>query len=104
MTHQDENFAQLLSLQTLEDDGRGGPLDAPLADIDQVTVELRVCVGGARMRLSELRAARQDQVIPLDREVESPVDVMVGDRVIARGQLVAVEDCFAVRLTELPRR
>lgn len=68
-----------------------------------VKVRLQVSVGGACMTVGELLAARHNQVLVLDRTVEQPVDLLLEGRVIARGQLMAVEDgTFAVRITELP--
>ncbi|MFE1574352.1 FliM/FliN family flagellar motor switch protein [Comamonas odontotermitis] len=52
--------------------------------------------------MGELLAAKEHQVLVLDRDVEHPVDLILEGQVIARGQLVAVDGQFAVRLTELP--
>jgi flagellar motor switch protein FliN/FliY len=54
------------------------------------------------MTLGELLAARRNEVLVLDRGVEQPVDLLLEGRVVARGQLVAVDGAFAVRITELP--
>jgi flagellar motor switch protein FliN/FliY len=67
-----------------------------------VKVSLQVRVGVAAMTVGELLAAREDEVLVLDRTVEQPVDLVLEGSVIARGQLVAVDGSFAVRLTELP--
>jgi len=75
--------------------GSGNPLHA-------VKVKLSVCVGEAALTLGELLRARESEVLSLDRGVEQPVDLVLEGKVVARGQLVAVEGCFAVRLTELP--
>jgi flagellar motor switch protein FliN/FliY len=71
----------------------------PLHD---VKARVMVCVGGATITVGELLAARQDQVLRLDRAVDQPVDLLVEGQLIARGQLVAVDDYFGVRITELP--
>lgn len=83
------------------------PDDAPaltsLNPLYQVKARLQVCVGEAILTVGELLAARQQQVLRLDRMLDEPVDLMVEGKVVARGQLVAVDGHFAVRLSELPQ-
>jgi flagellar motor switch protein FliN len=68
-----------------------------------VKVRLQVCVGEAEMSIGELLGARDSEVLVLQRAVEEPVDLMLEGNVVARGQLVAVDGCFAVRITDLPQ-
>lgn len=70
--------------------------------LHQVKAQLQVCVGSATLTVGELMAAKAQQVLVLDRGIEQPVDLILEGQVIARGQLVAVDDQFAVRITELP--
>jgi flagellar motor switch protein FliN/FliY len=67
-----------------------------------VKVNVTVCIGSAELTVGELLGARAQQVLPLDRHVDQPVDVLVEGQVVARGMLVAVEERFGVRITELP--
>ena len=67
-----------------------------------VRVTLQVRVGESEMTLGELLAARENEVLVLDRSVDQPVDLVLDGRVVARGELVAVDGSFAVRITELP--
>ncbi len=68
----------------------------------QIRVELTVRVGSAELSVGELVDAKAGQVLRLDRSLEEPVDVLLDGRVVARGTLVAADDRFAVRITELP--
>ncbi|HEV8690350.1 MAG TPA: FliM/FliN family flagellar motor switch protein, partial [Ideonella sp.] len=68
-----------------------------------VKTTLQACVGEAVLTVGELTQARVGQVIKLDREVDGSIDLLLDGRVVARGQLVAVDECFAVRLTEVPQ-
>ena len=52
--------------------------------------------------MGELMAAHENQVIRLNRTIEQPVDLLLEGRVVARGQLVAVDEHFAIRITDLP--
>jgi len=67
-----------------------------------VRARVEVRVGGFDVTVGELARAPVGAVFTLDRGFDDPVDVIVEGSVVARGQLVAVDDCFAVRLTEVP--
>jgi flagellar motor switch protein FliN/FliY len=71
--------------------------------LHKVQVRIEVRVGEASMTVGDLLAARENELLVLDRALDDPVDLVLEGQVIARGQLVAVDDGhFAVRLTELP--
>lgn len=81
---------------------RGAALPAAANPLHAVKVQLQVCVGQASMTVGQLLGAREHEVLALDRNVEQPVDLLLEGRVVARGQLVAVDGRFGVRITELP--
>jgi flagellar motor switch protein FliN/FliY len=62
-----------------------------------VSVEL----GRTKIPIKELLAIHNGAVVQLDRSVASPVDIFVHGTLIARGEVVVVDECFAVRVTEL---
>jgi flagellar motor switch protein FliN/FliY len=95
--------ARALAFEELADaDGQGAAVLADVSPLLAVKVQLQVRVGTVSMTLGELMAARENAVLSLDRAVDQPVDLVLEGRTVARGQLVAVDDCFAVRITELP--
>lgn len=71
----------------------------------QVPIEITISVGKARPLVRDLLRLKRDAVLPLDRRVDDPVELYVGDKLIARGELTEVEDDttgqLAVRLTEV---
>lgn len=72
--------------------------------IFSVPVDVVIAVGHARPAIGELLAMRRDMVLPLSSRIEDPVEIMVGDRVIARGELEELGDSsgrLGVRLTEV---
>jgi flagellar motor switch protein FliN len=79
------------------------PLANTAHPIHQVKATVEVYVGSVSVSVGELLAATENQVLILDRKVGQPVDLLLEGQVIARGQLVAVNDRFAVRITELPQ-
>ncbi len=71
----------------------------------QVPIEVTISVGKARPLVRDLLRMGRDAILPLDRRVDDPVELYVGDRLIARGELQEMEGDaagqLAVRLTEV---
>lgn len=71
----------------------------------QVPIEITISVGKTRPLVRELLRLQRDAVLTLDRRVDDPVELYVGDRLIARGELQELEGDqagqLAVRLTEV---
>lgn len=95
--------AQLIGLPELGDAVVSGQalLGANPALLDSVKVGLGVVVGEAETTLGELMALKEGAVLKTGRQVDLPVDVVINGNVVARGQLVAVDDHFGVRITEV---
>ena len=78
---------------------------APDHPFARVPIEIVISVGRARPALRDLLRLGQDAVLPLDKRVEDPVELYVGDRLIARGELQEMDGDrqgqLAVRLTEV---
>ncbi len=81
---------------------QGQASGALLNPLRLVKASLTVVVGTAEITIGELLGARRHQVLKLDRAVDAPVDILLEGHVVARGTLVAVDDHFGVRITELP--
>lgn len=96
--------AQVLSFGELsESEVSGGrKLVDNINPLHQVRTRLSVNVGEIEMTVGELLATYEHQVLRLNRAIDQPVDLLLDGQVVARGQLVAVEEQFAVRITELP--
>jgi flagellar motor switch protein FliN len=76
----------------------GGADFGLLHDVElEVTAEL----GRTRMSVRELLALAPGAVIELDRAAGGPVDLLVNDRVIARGEVVVIDESFGIRVTEI---
>ncbi|WP_320143778.1 flagellar motor switch protein FliN [uncultured Cohaesibacter sp.] len=84
----------------------GGVIDTDrnLDNILSIPVDIQVVLGSASMLVSNLLKLGRGAVIPLDHRVGEPVEVVVNGRVVARGEVVVVEDDnsrFGVSLTEI---
>lgn len=71
----------------------------------QVPIEITISVGRARPLIKDLLNLQCDSVLPLDRRIEDPVELYIGDKLIARGELQEIDGensgQLAVRLTEV---
>ncbi len=82
------------------------PADDPLnlEAVMRIPVTIQVVLGSASMQVANLMKLRRGAVVPLDHRVGEPVDVVVNGRIVARGEVVIVEDDnsrFGVSLTEI---
>ena len=67
-----------------------------------VKLDVRVVLGRSRMSISDLLELTRGSVIELDRKVGDPIDIMINDRMVARGDLVKVNGEFiGVALREI---
>jgi flagellar motor switch protein FliN/FliY len=111
--------ARTLVLQTTASGGpdidgqRGGsemPRSGEQSNNEEVTflgdipVEVVIELGRRRMVLKEVAALDVDDIVELDQPMDRPLDLVVGGRVLARGELVMVGERVALRVTELVGR
>lgn len=67
-----------------------------------IEVEVMVRLGEAMMPLRDIQRLRPGSIIDLDKETDAPVELVVNDKTIAKGELVVVgSDHFALRITEI---
>lgn len=80
------------------------PLGAEaLEAVHDVPVKVQAVLGRARMPIGELLHLGSGTVVELDRRVGEPVDIFVNDRLIARGEVVLIDNALGVTLTEIVR-
>jgi flagellar motor switch protein FliN/FliY len=79
-----------------EDDER-----QPIDLLGEVEMDLRIELGRTQMRLEEVLQLRGGSVVALDKLAGDPVDVFVNGRLIARGEVLVMNDNFCIRVTEL---
>ena len=86
--------------------GGAAPLAMPRATgnfdlLLEVELDAAVRFGAREMELNELLELGPGDVVELDRQVADPVDLVVGDRIVARGEVVLVNGNFGLRVTEV---
>jgi flagellar motor switch protein FliN/FliY len=80
------------------------PAAAELERLNDVTVEVSVEIGRTRMTLGDALALGPGSVIGLHRLAGEPVDLLVNGRVIARGEVVVLDEEFGLRVTDVAYR
>ncbi len=93
--------------EAAEDDAAQlGADDAPrgAADLEAVydiPVQISAVLGKSTMQVSQLLKLGRGAVVELDRKVGEAIDIYVNDRLVARGEVVVVEDRLGVTMTEI---
>ena len=84
--------------------GSAGQRARHLDTVLQIPVSVKIVLGSATMPVANVLKLGRGAVVPLDRKVGEPVDVVVNGRVIARGEVVVLDEDnsrFGVSLTEV---
>jgi flagellar motor switch protein FliN/FliY len=86
-------------------DNKESPTSAPPARrldlLLDVPLDLAVELGRARMSIQELLALSPGSVVELDKIAGEPLDILINNRLVARGEAVVVSDKFGVRITDI---
>ena len=99
-----------LEAEAFELPGESDPISAAmnsspegLEAVFDVPVKVQAVLGRSRMEIGELMRLRPGDVVELDRRVGEPVDIYVNNRLIARGEVVLIDNALGVTLTEIVR-
>ena len=91
----------LHEFETLNDGSPGFGGSRPLAILKDVEMGVTAELGRRRMTVRDLLALTPGSVIELDRAAGSPVDVLVNGTLIARGEVVVIDEEFGIRIAEI---
>ena len=75
--------------------------EAGISLLCDVELDATLQFGSRELPLREVLELVPGDVVELDRHVSDPVDLVVGDRIVARGEVVVVNGNFALRITEV---
>jgi len=75
--------------------------EAGISLLFDIELEATLQFGSREMALREILELGPGDVVELDRHVSEPVDLVVGDRIVARGEVVVASGNFALRITEV---
>lgn len=83
--------------EAVADDADG----AILGTLQDVELDVRIELGRAELLIEEVLKLKQGSVVPLDKLAGDPVDILVNGRLIARGEVLVLNDNFCVRIAEI---
>ncbi len=100
------NDSQPNPAEESEDLDSASPSQAPsnakeLEAFYDIPVQLSAVLGKATMQVSQLLKLGRGAVVELDRKVGEAIDIYVNNRLVARGEVVVVEDRLGVTMTEI---
>ena len=92
-----------------DDSGWGDPADNPdkprsaqdLEAVYDIPVRVSAVLGKSSMQVNELLKLGRGAVVELDRKVGEAIDIYVNDRLVARGEVVVVDDRLGITMTEI---
>lgn len=82
----------------------GAPPSTETATLDlikEVELDVKIELGRTRMYLEDVLKLRRGAVVPLDKLAGDPVDIYINGRLVARGEVLVLNDNFCVRVAEL---
>jgi flagellar motor switch protein FliN len=88
----------------VSNDARPGHEAGSIDVLMHVPLRLTAQLGTCRISISDVLKLGTGSIVELDRPAGGPVDLLVNDKVIGRGKVVAVGEKFGVRITELIAR
>ena len=83
------------------DDGKGQITARELEAVYDIPVQVSAVLGKTSMQVSQLLKLGRGAVVELDRKVGEAIDIYVNNRLVARGEVVLVEDKLGVTMTEI---
>lgn len=73
----------------------------PIEAVYDVPVVVSAVLGSAKMPVSDLLKLTRGSIVELERRIGDPVDIYVNNRLIAKGEVVSVDDKLAITMTEV---
>ncbi len=67
----------------------------------EIPVKVSVMLGKTHMQIDDLLKLGKGSVVELDKKVGEPVDICINDKIVAKGEIVIVDNKIGVTLTEL---
>lgn len=84
-----------------QDFAMGEPMANDVTAIYDIPVQISAVLGRSNMQVSQLLKLGRGAVVELDRKVGEAIDIYVNNRLVARGEVVVVEDKLGVTMTEI---
>jgi len=97
-----EEFQDSAALPSPDDHGDvGDKTAADLVTVFDVPVNISAVLGKSHMSVAQLLKLNKGSVLELDRKVGEAIDIFVNNRLVARGEVVVIDDRLGVTMTEI---
>jgi len=93
--------AQGAAFEEMKTDGNGQGKTRDMDFLLDIPLEISVELGRARMLIKDLLQLGQGSVVELEKIAGEPMEILVNDKLVARGEVVVVNEKFGVRLTDI---
>jgi flagellar motor switch protein FliN/FliY len=104
-TEKDMNFDQIQEAEGAREPEQEWEIGSPMANdvtaIYDIPVQISAVLGRSTMQVSQLLKLGRGAVVELDRKVGEAIDIYVNNRLVARGEVVVVEDKLGITMTEI---
>lgn len=100
----DDNLDQSENHDVLPETIGEAMVDIQDAAVMGVNVDVVGVLGTAELKVSQILQLGRGAVVELERELNDPVDLIADGRIVARGEVVVVEDMLAVQITEVIKK
>ncbi len=104
MADNDMNLQEMTDPNSGEENFDHEPGEAMAKDVEaiyDIPVQISAVLGRSTMQVSQLLKLGRGAVVELDRKVGEAIDIYVNNRLVARGEVVVVEDKLGVTMTEI---
>ncbi|PCJ61891.1 MAG: flagellar motor switch protein FliN [Planctomycetota bacterium] len=79
-----------------------GPVNKDIESLlMDVSLNMKIEVGRTRMSIDEILRLREGSVIELNKLAGDPVDILVNERLVAKGEILVLNEAFCIRITEI---
>lgn len=85
----------------LSDESQKRTPELDFDSLNDIPVDVRVLLGSTEMKLEEIMDLRADSVVKLNKLAGEPVEIVIGEQIIAKGETVIIDDRFGVLITEI---
>ncbi len=96
-----DEFEQTMAMMMAAADDGAGKTAADLAPVFDVPVNISAVLGRVHMSVAQLLKLNAGSILELDRKVGEAIDIYVNNRLVARGEIVVIDERLGVTMTEI---
>jgi flagellar motor switch protein FliN/FliY len=96
-----KNVTPTSELESKEEKAENEHIVRPIEAVYDVPVTVSAVLGSSKMLVSDLLKLTRGSIVELERRVGDPVDIYVNNRLIAKGEVISVDDKLAITMTDV---